>query len=131
MANRMKAITAYMPTIRLGKRIVMSDLVAYIAHRTILSESTIRWVLAELYDAVLFFLLHGQPVQMEGLGVYTPRIDLTGEIGLGHRADVNIKSRLNEAGAFKAEIDNRESIGKSGDDLVARWNAENPDDLVI
>jgi hypothetical protein len=130
MANRIKAINAYMPTIRLGKRIGMSDLVDFIARSTGLNEGTIRQVLTELRDAVIFFLLHGQPVQLEGLGTYTPKLDLTGEIGVGHRADVNIKYRLNDAGAFKAEIDNRETIGKSGDDLVAKWNADNPDDLV-
>ncbi|MGC1377070.1 MAG: hypothetical protein WA821_12640 [Anaerolineales bacterium] len=130
MANRIKAINAYMPSIVLGKRIVMSDIVAYIAHSTGLNEGIIRQVLAELRDTVIFFLLHGQSVQLEGLGTYTPTIDLTGEIGIGHRADVNIKYRLNDTGAFKADIENREYIGKSGDDLVAKWNTDHPDDKV-
>ena len=130
MASRIKAINAYMPSIRLGKRIVMNDIIAYIAHSTGINERTIRQVLAELRDAVIFFLLHGQPVQLEGLGTYTPKLDLTGEIGVGHRADVNIKYRLNDTGAFKAEIDNREQIGKTGDDLVDLWNADHPDDPV-
>lgn len=37
---------------------------------------------------------------------------------------------LNDSNAFKGEIECRENIGKSGDDLVALWNAEHPDDLV-
>ena len=120
MANRIKAINAYMPSIVLGKRIVMSDIVAYIAHSTGLNEGAIRQVLAELRDAVIFFLLHGQPVQLEGLGTYTPTIDLTGQIGIGHRADVNIKYRLNDTGAFKAEIDNREYIPSTSSGQAAR-----------
>ncbi|RMH79195.1 MAG: hypothetical protein D6681_19375, partial [Calditrichaeota bacterium] len=66
----------------------------------------------------------------EGLGVYTPTIDLSGTIKVGHRADPVIKKRLNAPGAFKGEILHREHIGKSGDDLVAMWNAEHPDDPV-
>jgi len=77
-----------------------------------------------------FFNLHGQPVQLEGLGTYTPTIDLDGVIGVGHRADTHIKGHLNAPGAFKGEIERRENIGKSGDDLVATWNADYPDDSV-
>jgi 2-C-methyl-D-erythritol 4-phosphate cytidylyltransferase len=32
--------------------------------------------------------------------------------------------------AFSGEITNRENIGKSGDELVARWNEAHPDDLI-
>jgi len=130
MTNRIKAINAYMPNIKLGKRAELSDLVEFIARSTGLNESTIRQVLIELRDTVVFFNLRGQPVQLEGLGTYTPTIDLGGEIGIGHRADTYIKEHLNASGAFKGEIERRENIGKSGDDLVAKWNADHPDDPV-
>ena len=130
MASRIKAINAYIPSIQLGKRVGMDDLVDFIARSTGLNEGTIRQVLTELRDAVIFFLLHGQSVQLEGLGTYTPTVDLSGEFGVGHRADTHIKYRLNDTSAFKADINNREYIGKSGDDLVAKWNTDHPDDLV-
>ena len=130
MASRIKAINAYMPDIKLGKRAEMSDLVEFIARSTGLNESTIRQVLIELRDATVFFNLRGQPVQLEGLGTYTPSVDLSGKIGVGHRADAYIKDHLQAPGAFKGEIERRENIGKSGDDLVTRWNADHPDDLV-
>jgi hypothetical protein len=120
-----------MPGIKLGKRADMGDIVDFIARSTGLNEGTIRQVLAELRDAIIFFLLHGQPVQLEGLGTYTPTIDLSGEIGVGHRADIYIKNHLNYTGAFKGDINNRENIGKSSDDLVALWNADHTDDPVI
>jgi len=130
MANRIKAINAYMPNVKLGQRAELSDLVEFIARSTGLNEGSIRQVLTELRDAVVFFNLRGQPVQLEGLGTYTPTVDLGGEIGVGHRADTHIKGKLNVSGAFKGEIERRENIGKSGDDLVAKWNADHPDDPV-
>ena len=130
MASRIKAINAYMPAIKLGKRATMSDLVAFISRSTGLNESTISQVLLELRDAVVFYNLRSEPVQLEGLGTYTPTIDLNGEIGVGHRADSYLKNRLNDNGAFKGEIERRENIGKSGDELVEKWNSDHPEDLV-
>jgi hypothetical protein len=41
-----------------------------------------------------------------------------------------LTSALNAQGAFQGEIENRENIGKTGDELVAMWNDANPDDMV-
>ncbi|MBL7065833.1 MAG: hypothetical protein ISS49_16780 [Anaerolineae bacterium] len=49
----------------------------------------------------------------------------------GHRLDTALKNRLNAPGAFRGEIENRDMIGKTADDLVARWNAEHPDVPVV
>ena len=130
MASKIKAINAYRPRIELGKRAGMDDLVDFIARSTGLNESGVRQVLLELRDAVLFFNRRGQPVKLEGLGTYTPSIDLDGVLGVGHRADVDLKNGLNVAGEFKADILNRENIGKTSDELAAMWNAEHPDDPV-
>ncbi len=81
-------------------------------------------------DGVIFFNLRGEPVQLEGLGTYTPVIELDGNIAVGHRADMEIKRRLNAPGDFKGEILNREYVGKTGGELVALWNKEHPDDPV-
>jgi hypothetical protein len=130
MASRIKAISAYVPRIVLGRRAGMNDLVEFIARSTGLNEGTIRQVLLELRDAIVFFLLRGQAVQIEGLGTYTPTIELDGTLGVGHRADVYLKNHVNAPGAFKGEIKRRENIGKTGDELAARWNEEHPDDPV-
>ena len=58
---------------------------------------------------MISFNLQGQPVQLEGLGTYTPTIDLDGTVGVGHRADMEIKKHLNIPGEFKGEIENREN----------------------
>ncbi len=128
MASRIKAINAYRPRIVLGKRVEMEEMVSFIARSTGLNESGVRQVLLELRDAIVFFAAAGRPVKLEGLGTYTPSIDLDGTVKVGHRADSTLKARLNAE--FHGEIERRENIGKSGDELVALWNAEHPDDPV-
>ena len=130
MASRIKAINAYAPKIKLGKRAGTDDLVAFIARSTGINESGVRQVLLELRDTVIFFNLRGQPVQLEGLGTYSPKISLDGTFGIGHRADTALKNGMNQPGAFKGQIDNNKNVGKTSDELVAMWNAEHPDDPV-
>jgi hypothetical protein len=90
----------------------------------------VRQVLLELRDAVIAFNRQGRAVKLEGLGTYTPSIDLEGVLKVSHRADTALRAGLNSPGAFRGEILNREVIGQTSDDLVARWNEAHPDDLV-
>gem|GEM_PF-3151707 len=76
MAKQIQAINAYRPQIILGQRVGMEDLVDFISRSTGLNESSIRQVLWELRDATLFFNVRGQAVQLEGLGTYTPSIEV-------------------------------------------------------
>ncbi len=130
MASRIKAIGAYRPRIVLGRRAEMNELVDLIAARTGLNEGEVSQVLLEMRDAVVFFNLQGRAVKLEGLGTYTPTIQLDGDFGVGHRADKEIKNSLNTPGEFRGEIENRANIGKTSDELVAMWNEEHPDDPV-
>ena len=130
MANQITAINAYRPKIKLGRTAGNDELVEFIARSTGLNESGVRQVLLELRDAVISFNRQGRAVKLEGLGIYTPSIDLDGVIKVGHRADTALKSTLNSNGGFRGEILNRDAIGQSSADLVARWNVDHPDDLV-
>jgi hypothetical protein len=130
MASKIQAINEYRPKIKLGKRAGTDDIVEFIARSTGLNESGVRQMLLELRDTVLFFNRRGQSVKLEGLGTYSPGIGLDGVFDVGHRADSAIKNGLNEPDSFRGEIENRENIGKSSDDLVALWNAAHPDDPV-
>jgi hypothetical protein len=120
MASKIKAINAYMPRIDLGRRVEIDELVDLIAARTGLNEGDVRQVMLEMRDAVIFYNKQGRPVKLEGLGTYTPVIQLDGEI----------KKQLNVPGEFNGEIENRDNIGKSSDELVTMWNEDHPDDPV-
>ena len=65
-----------------------------------------------------------------GLGTYAPKVGLNGVFDVAHRLDKALKNRLNASGDFKVEIGNRDMIGKTADELVARWDEEHPDDPV-
>lgn len=79
---------------------------------------------------MISFNRQGRVVKLEGLGIYTPSIDLDGVIKVSHRADMALKSTLSQTDSFRGEILNRDAIGQSSADLVARWNVDHPDDLV-
>lgn len=106
------------------------DLVTFIARSTGLNESGVHQVLLELRDAVIFFAREGQSVYVEGLGTYTPTIDLSGKINIGHRAAPKLKNALLAPGTFKGRVVNGENIGKTGEELVNLWDSQNPDDKV-
>ncbi|MCB8920923.1 MAG: hypothetical protein H6662_04995 [Ardenticatenaceae bacterium] len=130
MTSRIRAINAYRPKVKLGNMARNDDLVQFIARSTALNESGVAQVLLELRDAVIFFNQRGEAVKLEGLGIYTPAIDLDGNIKVNHRADTALTNALNTRGAFSGNIENSENIGKTGDELVAMWNADHPEDPV-
>jgi len=55
---------------------------------------------------------------------------LDGVFNVAHWLDTALKNRLNTPGEFRGEIETRDMIGKTADDLVVRWNEEHPDDPV-
>lgn len=127
MAQIMHVLKAYSPRLKLGKQVTMNEIVSYIAGRTGLNRGIILMALCEIKEALLFYHLAGRPVKLEGLGCYTPKIDLKGNITVAHRIPAEFKADLNKPHAFKGEIINRDMIGKSVGELISRWNEEHPD----
>ncbi len=130
MAKRIAAINAFRPRVKLGTTVKADQLSQYIADRTGLNRGDVRHMLDEFQDAMVFFANNGQGVKLEGMATFWPKCNLEGKLSLGIRISNEINNRLNQTGAFHGEIENKENIGKSGDDLVAMWNEANPDDLV-
>ena len=60
-----------------------------------------------------------------------PTLSLDGTFGVGHRPDQALKNGYNAPGAYKGDIVNRENIGQTSQQLIDRWNAENPGDPVL
>ena len=130
MASRIEAINVYRPKVKLGSTAGTDELVDFIARSTGLNESGVRQVLLELRDAAIFFNRQGRSVKFEGLGTYGPSIDLNGKLRISHRADSALPKALNAGGAYRGDIVNKDNIGKTSDELVVMWNADNPGDLV-
>jgi len=127
IANRLSAIAAYRPRIQLGNTVHKVELARYLADRTGLNEGSAELVIKELRDAILFFNRAGRAVKIEGLGAYTPGIDLEGTFDVQYRADTDLKGGLNARNTFSGTIRYRENIGKRAADLVALWNGTHPD----
>lgn len=130
MAKRVKAIQVYSPRVRLGKRVEVREIVKYVADRTGLNTGEIGYVISELQAAVIHYIRQGRPVKVKGLGTYAPTVKVSGLFDVGFRVDNGIKKELNKPDTFVGEIDNKDMMGKTPGDLVARWNEEHPDDTV-
>jgi len=130
MAKLIQAIGTYGPHAEISNTVQTREIAEYMAGRTSLNRGEIEGTLREFHEALIFFAKQGQAVKLEGLGTFTPTINLEGTLDVGFRLDTGIDSALNVPGAFTGTITNRDSIGKTSADLKARWNAEHPTDLI-
>ncbi len=131
MATEIQAIAALCPRIVYERTVGNPILVRYLMGRTGLSQGQLLLALTELRDAIFFFHQTGQPVQLTGLGIFTPTISLQGEFKIVYRVDPYLKNQLNGPGQFWGEIQNRENIGKTKAELIALWNILKPEDPVL
>ena len=100
-----------------------------ITNRTTLSSGVVKNVQESEVETLIGLLLEGRPVHT-GIAIFTPSIDLNGDIEVKVKVDRRILAALNTPGAFTGQIANSENIGKSSDDLVTLWNADHPEDPV-
>lgn len=131
MASKIKAITTYCPRLKLQKTTPMLEIVEFIAARTGLTRGGISVVLNEIQDTIFHFNRAGRPVKFDGLGMFTPVIDLNGVKKVVHRPDKMLRSRLNADEMYTGDILNRDNIGKTSAELVTMWNEEFPEDPVV
>ena len=129
MANQIKAIHALRPRIKMGPTVQMNELTEFMAGRTGLSKGSIRLVLAELQEAIVFYAQQGRGVKLEGLGTYLPNVRLNGEVNIQHRQSPEFKRALNQE-RFAGTIINRKHMGKTPAQLLALWNELHPEDVV-
>lgn len=130
MASRISALNHYRPQIEYGKTADWREVAEHIAGRTGLRPSDVIRVLLELQVTIIYFLLRGQGVKLEGLGTYLPNINYQGVFDVAHRLDRRLKKELNVPKVFRGRILNKKNIGMTADEVYARWNREHPDDPV-
>jgi hypothetical protein len=93
-------------------------------------EGTVDQAIKELRDQVIEFCRSGHVMKVDGLGIFTPTMDLEGNISISFRANPAFAYGLNVPGIFTGTILNRENIGKTSDQLVQMCNEQNPDDQI-
>jgi hypothetical protein len=130
MAPRIKAINAYRPRIEQGNTVQKPELIRALSRATGLVEGSIDQATMELRDHIIEYNRAGRAVKVDGLGIFSPGIDLDGTLSINFRPDPALNHGINVPGTFTATITNREYIGMSSDELVAQWNADHPDDQI-
>ena len=129
MTSRIRAINAYRPRIKQGKAASQDRYMELITQRTTLSSGVVKNVQDSEIETLIGLLLDGRPVHT-GTAIYTLSIGLDGKYEVNVKADRRIDRAVNQEGAFRGDLINAENIGKTGDDLVAQWDVEHPDDPV-
>jgi hypothetical protein len=130
MAPRIKAVNAYRPRIEQGNTVQKPELIRAVSRATSLVEGTVDQAIKEVRDQIVEFCRAGRAVKVDGLGTFTPTIDLEGYFAISFRADPAMNYGLNLPGTFSGTIVNREFIGKTSDELIAKWNEDHANDPV-
>jgi len=130
MAPRIKAVNAFRPRIEQGNTVQKPELLRAVSRATGIVEGTLDQSIKEVRDQIIEFNRAGRAVKVDGLGTFSPSIDLEGNLSISFRPDTAFASGLNVPGIFTGTILNRENIGKTSEELVAKWNEDYPDDLV-
>jgi hypothetical protein len=130
MAPKIKAVNALRPRIEQGTTVQKPELLRAASRATGIVEGTLDQSIKELRDQIIEFNRAGRAVKVDGLGTFSPSIDLEGVFSISFRPDTAFARGLNVPGIFTGPIANRGNIGKTTDELVMMWNESNPDDLV-
>jgi hypothetical protein len=130
MAPRIKAVNAFRPRIEQGNTVQKPELLRAVSRATGIVEGTLDQSIKELRDQIIEFNRAGRAVKVEGLGTFSPSIDLEGNLSISFRPDTAFANGLNLPGIFTGTIHNRENIGKTSDQLVALWDEKFPEDPV-
>lgn len=129
MAKLLQAVVAYGPKIELMAAAEPQHFMDLLTRRTTLSAGVVKNVQESEVETLISLLKEGRPVHT-GIAIFTPSIDLQGNLNINVRVDKRIVSALNAPGALAGRIRNSESIGKTSAELAALWNEEYPDNPI-
>jgi len=131
MSPRIKAVNAFRPRIEQGNTVQKPELLRAASRATGIVEGTLDQSIKEVRDQIIEFNRAGRAVKVDGLGTFSPNIDLDGTLSISFRADPAFGKGLNVPGIFTGTIINRENIGKTSEELVTLWNENYPNDPVV
>jgi hypothetical protein len=130
MAQLIQAFSAYGPKIELIEAADIQHYMKLITKHTTLSTGVVKNVQESEVETLIDLLLEGRPVHT-GVAIFIPDIDTQGNVRLSVRVDKRILSALNSPDAFAGKICNKENIGMTREQYIARWNEDHPDNLII
>ena len=129
MAKLLQAIVALAPKIVLREAAHPQRFMELITQRTTLSAGVVRNVQESEVETLVGLLREGRPVHT-GMAIFTPSIDLQGNLSIKVRVNKRLVSALNDPGSFTGRINNSANIGMTSPEIAALWNEANPDNLI-
>jgi hypothetical protein len=130
MAKLLQAVVAFGPKIELMAAAEPQRFMELLTKRTTLSAGVVKNVQESEIETLIGLLQEGRPVHT-GVAIFTPSIDLEGNLNINVRVDKRMLAALNAPGAFTGSIRNSENIGKTSQELVELWNAEYPENPIL
>ena len=130
MARLIQAVAAYGPRIELLPAIEPEHYIDSLILRTTLSRGVVISVQDSEVEMLITFLTEGRPVHT-GIAIFTPAIDLQGNLKVNVKVDKRVIRALNAPDAFKGKVKHKENIGKTLPELADQWDEDHPDDLVV
>lgn len=128
--SRMKAIAVYSPRIVQQKTVNLRTMAELLATHPGLTEGAVTMVLMQLMNQLCYHFSIGQGVQLDVLGTFTPAIKQDGTFTVKYRPSVRLKAEMNKDHWYMGKMINRDMIGKSSNEMVARWNEEHPEEPI-
>jgi hypothetical protein len=129
MAKFLQAIVALAPKIVLREAANPQRFMELITQRTTLWAGVVKNVQESEVETLVSLLREGRPVHT-GVAIFTPSIDLQGNLSIKVRVNKRLASALNAPGSFTGRINNSANIGMTSPEIAALWNEKNPDNLI-
>ena len=131
MARTIQAVTRYRPRLIASRTIGLSELAETLARSSLITADLARLVLADLRRATVLELTFGKAVSLPGIGRISLELRSNGAVRPVMRFDPAFRRAVADLDDYVGTVVNRESIGLSAAEMVARWNEEHPDDPVM
>jgi hypothetical protein len=128
MAKKIQAWATYGPRIDLGDPITREDLIDYIVAATNQSKGSVLAVLAELDVQIEAGLKAGRIVQLPNGTHFEPIGKKDGSVDIGVRVNPDLSKKVNSE--FRGKWKNAENKDKTEAEMIAIWNAANPQDPI-
>jgi hypothetical protein len=129
MARLLQAVAAYGPRIDLMEAAQAQRFMELITRRTTLSAGVVKNVQESEMETLIDLLKEGRPAHT-GVAIFTPSIDLEGNLNINVRVDKCMVAALSAPGVFTGKIKNGENLGKTSQELAKLWNEKHLDNQI-
>jgi hypothetical protein len=131
MATMLQAVNRFGPKVVYGSPVKIDELADLMARSSGLNANAAQMALAELKDAILFYLKRGSPVVIPGLGRFKSTMGRDGELRLHFVPERRFTAAACNADTFRGKTARTETATWTDEEYKAAWDAEFPDDPLV